>query len=432
MSDEWLVAPGYEAVRDHFLAGSGSFGRGGGAYCAYVDGVPVVDMWGGKARPGQPWQADTTTVIMSTSKGLAVLCVQILVDRGQLDLDQRVADVWPEFAQNGKGEVTIRQVLGHTAGVLGFAGQSEITRHDGTGFDSYEQISAGLAAAPLSWAPGTKHGYHALSVGWLLAEIVLRVTGKTVGTFFRVEVADPLGLHLRIGTPADELGRVAQVYAVRTDYLPSFLRKTHDNASAAMRDPNKMVGLAFLADGRSSGYDAAEVMFNNPAMLAAEFAAGGATADARSLARLWAAMANGGELDGVRLLSPESVDAWSIVVQREPDCTLAEVKTPRLAAGMAKAPVPRTIGYLGNSMVPGLGGRFGPNPEAYGAEGLGGQYGYCDASSKIAVGYVRSELALQDVLQSALTSKVYACARAQGHDVFQPPAQSRPAAALGG
>jgi len=152
-------------------------------------------------------------------------------------------------------------------------------------------------------------------------------------------------------------------------------------------------------------------------VLRAEFPAGGATSTARALARLWALMANDGELDGVRLLSPASVEAWGRVATTTPDLLMAEVPLPRMMADK-DAPVPRTLGYLGNGTMPGLGHRFGPHPDAFGVEGLGGQFAFCDRLNRIAVGYVRSDLALVDVLQPTLTPLVYRCAARLGKDVY--------------
>ena len=427
---EWTVAPGYEPVRDLFLRENGSLGIGGGAYCAYVGGRPVIDLWAGEARSGVPWQAGTTTIIMSATKGYAAMCAQVLVDRGLLDLDAPVARYWPEFAQNGKEDVLVRHVLLHTAGVIGYDGQTDVTRLDATGWDSYDAISAGLAGARPEWLPGSRHGYHALSVGWLLAEIVKRVSGRSLGRFFRDEIGDPLGLEAWIGTPPEEIGRAAQVHATRTEHLPGFLRRTSDVMNAAARDPKTLLGRAFLGTGTSSGLDEIELIFNSPLVLSSEFPAGGATSTARALARTWAMMAGGGEIDGTRILSPESVKAWGRVVQNETDALLTDLKVPRLASGLTSGKTPRTLGYLGNQAIPGLASRFGPNPDAFGVEGLGGQYGYCDPQSNIAVGFVRNDLAMLEVLQPRLTAAVYDCARVLGHDVFVPPPVPRWKAAV--
>lgn len=222
MSDasEWIVAAGYESVRDLFLSQRGSLGRGGGAFAAYVHGQPVLDIWGGLADTEQPWTRDTTMVIMSATKGLVAICVQLLVDRGELHPDMLITDVWPEFGQNGKAQIRLRDVLQHRAGVLGFPGQSEVWHYDGTGWDSYDQIAEGLAASAPSWPPGTRHGYHALSFGALVGEIVRRATARTIGQTFDQEVAGSLGLEAWIGTPPGELNRVARVYPLRTDFLP--------------------------------------------------------------------------------------------------------------------------------------------------------------------------------------------------------------------
>jgi len=418
-----FVEPGYEPVREAFERGTPTFGRGGGAYCAYVAGRPVVDLWAGQAHPGRAWEAGTTTVIMSATKGFAALCLQLLVDRGQLDVDAPVVDYWPEFGQAGKDTTLVRHVLLHTAGVLGFPGQTDVVRLDGTGWDDYDGIAAGFAASTPEWAPGTKHGYHALSFGWLAGEIVRRVSGRSLGVFFHEEVAAPLGLEAWVGTPEDELSRTAHVYRTSTTHLPGFLRRSFEGSVQVARDPSTLSGRAFLGTGESSGIEQMESIFNDPRVLRAEFPSGGATANARALARLWAVLAAGGALDGVRLLSEECVERFSRVEQNEPDLLMAEVPMPRVLAGK-EAPVARTLGYLGNVAMPGLGRRFGPNPDAYGVEGLGGQFGFCDPAGNVSVGYVRSDCAVIDVLQPVLTNTLYACARRLGHDVQVVPRSS--------
>ncbi len=420
---QWYVAPGYEAVADAFLAGADTLGHGGGAYCAYVGGVPVVDLWAGVAKPDQPWQPQTRSVLMSATKGFAVMCVQILVDRGLIDVDAPVATYWPEFAQNGKAQTLVRHLLMHTAGVIGFPGMNRIARLDGSGWDDYDSMAAGLAAAAPVYPPGTKHCYHALTSGWLLAELVRRVDGRRLGQFFAEEVATPLDLDISIGTPASELERVARVRTMRFDHLPKPIRKVQDSYLATARNPETLLGAAFLGDGTRSGIDELELLFNSPDVLAAEFPAGGGTATARAMARGWAAMAGGGALDGARILSDDVVRAWSRVVSREPDILMTGVVTGPLAK-IAVEPAPRTLGYIGNISRIGAGRRFGPNPDAYGSEGLGGQYAYCDPQSNIAVGFIRSEMAVFEVLQPRVTAVVYECAARLGHDVFSPPRES--------
>ena len=213
----WTVEPGYEPVRDAFVKGMGSFGYGGGAYCAYVDGRPVVDLWGGNARDGEPWQADTATVLMSATKSFGSMCMQILVDRGQIDVDEKVATYWPEYAQNGKESTTVRQLLLHTGGVVGFDQMDEVLRYDGTGWGDLDVIAARLAESVPSFPPGTKHTYHALTIGWLVAEIIRRVDGRTLGRFFAEEIAGPLGLDAWIGLPEAELPRVAYIHDIRLE-----------------------------------------------------------------------------------------------------------------------------------------------------------------------------------------------------------------------
>jgi CubicO group peptidase (beta-lactamase class C family) len=429
-SSDWFVAPGYEAVADAFVAGAGTLGYGGGAYCAYVDGHAVIDVWGGMATPDLRWKSDTRSVLMSATKGFAVMCVQILVDRGQIDVDAPVADYWPEFAANGKESTLVRHLLMHTAGVIGFDGMNRVTRLDATGWDDYGALAAGLAAAAPSYPPGTRHCYHALTVGWLLAELVRRVDGRTIGHFFADEIAGPLDLDISIGTSTSDLGRMARVLTMRFDHMPRPLRHAQESYLAAARDPRTLLGQAFLGDGTRSGIDELELLFNSPSVLGAEFPAGGGTATARGMARAWAAMAQGGALDGTRILSEQVVDAWSHVISREPDILMNGVLKGPLAR-IAVEPAPRTLGYIGNISRAGAGCRFGPNPDAYGSEGLGGQYGYCDPKSRIAVGFIRSEMAVFEVLQPRVTSVLYDCARRLGHDVVSAPRQSALGAVFG-
>lgn len=430
-ADGWVVAPGFEPVAEAFGAWAPAYGKGGGAYCAYLEGRPVVDIWQGQARPGQPWQRDTLCVLMSLSKGLAGVCVQHLVDRGQLDLEQPVATYWPEFAQAGKEKALVRHVMEHTVGLVGPAGVAAIAQPDGTGWDQSRRIAEVIAAAPTDWEPGTKVAYHALTFGWIIGEIVLRATGSTVGQYFADEIAGPLGVEAFIGTPADQVHRVARTYNGDPDSLPRFLRATLDKAMASAKDPSSLTGRAMLLHEGSTVFEHVEAVFNDPEFLQLEIVSGNGTATARGIARLFAMQAGGGELDGVRVLSREIVEDWSRPILTEPDYVMADVELgQRFAKRMAK--VTRTKGFLGNAAMPGLGPRFGPNPDAFGAEGLGGQHGWCDVRSRIAVGYIRSQHAYVDGVQADLDALLYACARDAGHDVHEPARRSLTSRALSG
>jgi CubicO group peptidase (beta-lactamase class C family) len=419
-STSWWVAPGYERLAEVFEQRTAYLGRGGGAYCAYVDGAPAVDLWAGQQRPGLAWRRDTLCVLMSLTKGLAAVVVQQLVDRGQLDLDAPVAAYWPEFAQAGKERALVRHVMMHTVGLAGPADLVKVTKLDGRGWDDLDAIADVLARATPDWEPGTQQAYHALTWGWIVAELVRRVTGRTLGECFADDIARPLGIEAFIGTPAHRLPDVARIYGADMRFLPLPLRKLAASMEEQARDPKSLLGRSMLAQEGSNAFEQLEVIFNDPRVHQMEIASGGGVATARGVARLFAMLGNGGELDGERVLSRDIVDDWSRVITAEPDYVMAGVDMSRRRASKL-AEVPRTFAYLGNSATPGIGYRFGPNPAAIGAEGLGGQHGWFDTHSRVAVGYVRSHHTPIDVLQPELDRLLYACARELGHDVFAPP-----------
>lgn len=173
------VSAGYEPVLQLFVDGIDHFGAGGGAFAAYVDGSAVVDVWAGYARADQRWQADTLATIFSSTKALTTLCVQILVDRGELDIDTRIADIWPEFGTAGKERIRVRHVLAHTSGVLSPVDPAGLLSWQGSGWNDYERIAAGLAAAKPAVTVGATFAYQAMSFGWLLGEVVRSPSGNS-------------------------------------------------------------------------------------------------------------------------------------------------------------------------------------------------------------------------------------------------------------
>jgi len=408
---EGVTDPGYERVRDVFARGLRGFSVGGMSFAAYVDGRKVVDLWGGTAGPGHPWTADTLAVLMSSTKGLVGLCAQILNDRGLLDVDAPVARYWPEFAQNGKEAVLVRHVLTHTAGLLELPREMASPGWDGSGWDDHEAIAAALAASTPLWAPGERFGYHALTYGWLVGELVRRITGDSVGAFFGSEVAGPLELDAWIGTPLEHSGQVARVNDRFAEALPAVARPMLRSVQRQMRDPSTYSGRAFLADGTSCVMDHGEALMNDPKVLGVEIPAANGTATARSLAKMYAALSVGGELEGVRIVSPESIARFSADVIRLPDLTLTELRLPVPGLGwVLSRPVRRSLGYILNPSLRGERPRFGPNPDAFGHDGAGGQIAFCDPDGRVAVGFLRSELTSSTRLSTKLIDAVYDCA----------------------
>lgn len=194
------VVPGFEEVRDEFRRNFIERGEVGAAVAAYWRGEKVVDLWGGRRTPlgDAPWEEDTMIIVFSTTKGISSMTLAVAVARGLLDYDERVATYWPEFAQNGKGEVTLREFLGHEAGLVLLDEELTIER-----MADLDEVAELLARQKPAWPPGTRHGYHAMTLGLYMQELIRRTDGRTLGQFFREEIAEPLGLDLYIGLPSE-------------------------------------------------------------------------------------------------------------------------------------------------------------------------------------------------------------------------------------
>jgi CubicO group peptidase (beta-lactamase class C family) len=348
-------APEFEAVRTAFAA---NFDQGlelGASACVTVDGETVADLWAGdRDLDGTPWERDTIVNVWSTTKTMAATVLLVLADRGELDLDAPIASVWPEFAANGKEAITTAQVMGHTAGLPGF---DPVLPTE----DLYDQdaCAANLAAQAPWWEPGTRSGYHLVTQGYLEAEIVRRVTGRTIGTFFREEIAEPLGADFHIGLPQSEEGRVGYVVPPPD---PLGLVAGADPTSIAVRA------------GTSCRITGAEQ--NSRAWRAAEIPAAGGTSNARGVARVHAMLANGGTLDGVRILSPEGVDRIFVEQSHTTDAVLG-VKM-RLGTGFG----------LMSDLIP-----LSPNPRSCFWGGWGGSICVVDVDARVSIAYVMNKMA---------------------------------------
>ncbi len=404
-----FAAPGFERVAEVLASGTtvqlgererrADLGEGGGAFCAYVDGECVVDVWAGLAdSEGRPWTEGTRAVIMSSTKGLTTLCAHILEDRGELDLDALVVRYWPEFGQADKESCTVRQLLSHQSGAIGLPGSDDMLSWDGSGWSDTVAIAAAVAGGKPAWGPGTRHGYHGVTFGWLVGELIRRISGASLGEFFRMEVAEPLEVACSIGTPSSELGSLARVM--------EFPVKPGKESALRTIDPDSKSGRSVLAGAHGSLFADAEGrprfadFMNTPSVLQAEFGSIGATGTARALARVYAALAGGEEL-----VSRASVERFRVEQVCGPDAVMA-VPT-RWAVGYSLEPP---------AVIPGLPPLHGPAVGAFGHMGAGGQIGFADPEGRVAVGFVRNHLENQalPIMGASLVDVLYSCLNGKG------------------
>jgi CubicO group peptidase (beta-lactamase class C family) len=278
----------FGAVRDALAQNLDSGEELGASLVLDIDGDIVIDMWGGFRDEARtvPWSKDTITNVWSSTKPVTSLAALMLVDRGQLDVDAPVARYWPEFAANGKQDVLVRHVMGHTSGVSGLD-QPAVAE------DLYDwpKVTSRFAAQAPWWEPGTASGYHALNYGHLVGELVRRISGKTLKQFVAEEIAGPLGADFQIGAAESDWGRIANV--VPPPPLPMDLAAL-DPASPAVKT---LTGPLVEAD-----------VANTPGWRRADIGAANGHGNARSVARVMSVVARGGEVDGVRLLGQETID----------------------------------------------------------------------------------------------------------------------------
>jgi CubicO group peptidase (beta-lactamase class C family) len=393
-----LVEPGFEAVRDAFAH---NFERGretGSALCVHLGGRKVVDLCGGSfdAEGTQPYGPDTLQLVFSSTKGATAVCANLLAQRGLLDLDAPVATYWPEFAANGKDTLPVRYLLSHQAGLPAID-----RRLSAAEMQAWDPVAEALAAQAPWWEPGTAHGYHALSYGYLVGEVVRRITGRSLGTFFSEEVARPLGLEFYIGLPAALDERVSPILGANfgppageseggggggesgvgaaAEYAKTLLARSL-NLGGAFRDPDWM---------------------NRPDWHAAEVPGGNGITNATSLSRLYAALIGPVE-DGPAepLLTPAQVERARTVLTFGPDQVFASVGFElEQAIG---------LGFWRSSPVTPFGG-----DGSFGHGGAGGSYGFADPELGLAVGYVMNQMSagvLGDPRARGIVKAVYASA----------------------
>ena len=362
----WTEA-GFEGVRTAFEKNFAEGLEVGAAFAAYHRGRLVADLWGGEAdvKTHRPWERDTMIVVFSTTKGFTAICANKLAQEGLLDVDAPVARYWPEFAQEGKDDIPVNYLLSHRAGLAWV--DEPLTLEQALQWDP--MIHALERQKPV-WEPGTAHGYHAITYGYLVGEVVRRITGRSVGTYFREEIAEPLGLDCWIGLPEVHEPRVANLVGSITGDLDSAELDTDARASiAALMGPDSMLGKA-LTGGGAFG---AEGMWNTRPVHAAEIPAAGGISDARSIARLYAACV--GEVDGVRILTPEQVERASTQRTAGPNIVILGLD------------IQFGLGFFLPSTIVQVGG-----PKSFGHFGAGGSIGWADPVAGFGFGYVMSRM----------------------------------------
>jgi CubicO group peptidase (beta-lactamase class C family) len=385
------VAPGFEEVREEFRANFTRRDELGAAVAAYVGGSKVVDLWGGyrHARRQDRWAEDTLVMVYSTSKGLAGICMAVAASRGWLSYDATVASYWPEFAQNGKSEITVRQLLSHQAGLSGID-----LRLDASVLADLDSLADGLARQRPAWKPGTRQGYHALTIGWYESALLRRVdpAGRPLGQFFAEEVAAPLGLEFYFGLPSSVPGeRVARIKGTSIPLMLRHFGTMPPAMLAAFLRPGSHTARAFMNPRMRGPAD-----LDRPEYRAVEIPAGGGIGQVRSIARAYSELAVGGGALGI------SGDVFAELVA-----------PPRPPSGNPRdlvlwVPAAYSLGFV----RPSEGFVFGSSSRALGHPGAGGSFGFADPDASVGFAYAPNRLGhhlRDDPREKSLRDALYRC-----------------------
>jgi CubicO group peptidase (beta-lactamase class C family) len=386
------TSPGFEPVRAAFEANFAAGRELGAACAAYVDGAPVVDLWGGFCDVGrrEPWRQDTMVPVFSTTKGMASMAIAVSHSRGLFDYGAPVASYWPEFARNGKSQVTVRQLLAHQAGLSAI--DEPISLQKARDLDA---LAAAIAPQRPAWEPGTRHGYHGITIGFYEGELLRRVDPRhrSLGRYFQEEVAAPLGASFHIGVPASVPdARIAELQAFRPAAMLLHLNSMPAGMVLAVMNPRSLTARSLNPLG-----------LRRPAELAApenrdiELGAGGGVGETRAIAKIYSDLATGGRALGLR---PETLAAL---------------------AGPASAPsrgIRDVILHMDTSFSLGFwkpfpAFRFGTaEGTAFGTPGLGGSFGFADPAVGLGFAYAPNRLGFRmwdDPREKTIRDAVYRC-----------------------
>jgi len=376
----------FEPVRRAF---AGEFEQGnelGAALCITLEGETVVDLWAGQRDEERtlPWERDTLANVYSTTKGLTAIAAHRLVDEGLLDLDAPVARYWPEFAAAGKEALPVRHLLSHEAGLAAVRKPLPLDA-----LYDWDTMTSALAEQEPWWEPGTDHGYHALTFGWLVGEVVRRIRGRSLGTVVREEIAAPLGAEFEIGFGPELDARVAPL--IQGPIHPPEGDVGLDMMKEVTENPDGLFAKAFTNPPVLGGASP-----NDRAWRAAEIPAANGHTNAHSLARIYAALANDGTVDGVTLLSRDAI---------------ARARKERVYGKDRVLSLPTRLGL--GFFLPTREEPLGPNPDVFGHGGAGGSYGMADPENRMSFGYVMNLMHtgawLVDPRPRRLLAALYGC-----------------------
>jgi len=339
------------------------FGEIGAAVSVWQNGKSIVDLHGGfrDAHCEHAWTPDTIVLIWSATKGIGSACVLHALQENKIDIGRRVAEFWPEFAQAGKDEITLGQLLSHQAGLCALDRKVDVL--------DYEEVIRALEVQKPLWSPGTVHGYHARTFGFLLDELVRRVGGKPLGEYWRKIFGDPLDLDFWIGLPEKENWRVATMYAAKAGKPPE--------PKQFYNDLTKRGTFARKVFTSPYGLHAASAM-NKPELRALPIVSFGGIGSANSLAKFYAMLANGGELEGHQFLSAKTL-GWM---------------TATLADGIDRVfqiPTAFSAGFMKDSKSS-TRPNFGGSTSSFGHPGAGGSHAFADPENKISFAYLMNQM----------------------------------------
>ena len=339
------------------------FGELGAAVSIWQDGKPVVDLYGGfcDARREKLWESDTLVLVWSATKGIGSACVLHVLQEHRINMERRVAEFWPEFAQAGKERITLSQLLSHQAGLCALDARVDIL--------DYGAVIRALEVQKPLWTPGTAHGYHARTFGFLLDELVRRIAGKTLSEYWRGVFAQPLNLDLWIGLPQKENTRVATVYAAKSGRPPEPKQFYSD-----LTTPGTLARKTFTSP---YGLNSVSGM-NTPAVRAQPIVSFGGIGSASSLAKFYSVLANGGKLDGHSFFSEETI-TWTTTTQADGMDRVFQIPTA-FSGGFMKDPR-NTVRRM-----------FGTSPNAFGHPGAGGSHAFADPENRISLAYVMNQM----------------------------------------